>query len=42
MKNYKTGGTPLTVIVDKQGIVRFNNLHAEVNEIIEFMDALKK
>ena len=42
MKNYKTGGTPWTVIIDKNSIVRFNNFHAEVDEIIEFMDALKQ
>ncbi len=42
MKNYKTGGTPWTVIIDKQGVVRFNHFHAEVDDIIEFMDALKQ
>lgn len=42
MANYRSGGTPWTVIIDKNGIVRFNNFHAEVDKIIEFIDALKK
>ena len=42
MKNYKSGGTPWTVIIDKNGMVRFNDFHADVNQIIEFMDKLKK
>ena len=42
MNNYKSGGTPWTVIIDKNGIVRFNDFHADVNEIIDYMDVLKK
>ena len=42
MRNYKSGGTPWTVIVDKNGMVRFNDFHADVNDIIEYMDVLKK
>ena len=42
MINYKTGGTPWTIIIDKQGVVRFNNFHAKVKDIIEFIDFLKK
>jgi len=42
MNNYKSGGTPWTVIIDKNGIVRFNDFHADVNEIIKYMDFLKK
>jgi len=41
MKNYKSGGTPWTVIIDKNGIVRFNDFHADVSEIIKYMDHLK-
>lgn len=42
MKNYRSGGTPWTVIIDKNGMVRFNDFHADVNEIIDYMDVLKK
>ena len=42
MLNYRTGGTPWTVIIDKNGIVRYNNFHAEVDDIIKFMDKLKQ
>ena len=42
MANYRSGGTPWTVIIDKKGIVRFNDFHADVNEIIKYMDVLKK
>ena len=41
MQNYKSGGTPWTVIIDKNGMVRFNDFHADVNEIITYMDFLK-
>jgi thiol-disulfide isomerase/thioredoxin len=41
MQNYRSGGTPWTVIIDKNGRVRFNDFHADVNEIIKYMDILK-
>jgi len=41
MNDYKSGGTPWTVIVDKKGIVRFNDFHADVGEIIKYIDFLK-
>ncbi|NQY24601.1 MAG: hypothetical protein HRT41_11275 [Campylobacteraceae bacterium] len=42
MLRYKSGGTPWTVIIDKTGIVRFNDFHAKVENIIQYMDMLKK
>jgi peroxiredoxin len=42
MLNYKSGGTPWTVIIDKKGIVRFNNFHLTVDELKMMIDVLKK
>jgi len=42
MINYKTGGTPWTIIIDKKGIVRFNNFHLTVNELKMMIDNLKE
>jgi len=42
MSSYRSGGTPWTVIIDKRGVVRFNNFHANVEDIINYMDMLKK
>jgi thiol-disulfide isomerase/thioredoxin len=42
MNNYQSGGTPWTVIIDKNGTVRFNDFHANVDDIIKYMDVLKK
>lgn len=42
MSRYKSGGTPWTVIIDKTGVVRFNDFHAKVENIIQYMDMLKK
>ena len=32
MTSYRTGGTPWTVIIDKKGIVRYNDFHAQVEQ----------
>lgn len=42
MKNYKSGGTPWIVVIDKNSIVRFNDFHANADELIEFLDVLIK
>ncbi len=42
MRNYRTGGTPWVVIIDKKGIVRFNNFNIDANAAIEGMETLKK
>jgi hypothetical protein len=30
MRDYRTGGTPWTVIIDKQGVIRFNDFTRDV------------
>ena len=40
MQRYRTGGTPWTILVDKQGIVRFNNFHVQTKEMIPIIDDL--
>jgi thiol-disulfide isomerase/thioredoxin len=42
MINYNTGGTPWTIIVDKNGIVRFSNFHLTSREAVTIIDKLKK
>ncbi|OPX27726.1 MAG: hypothetical protein B1H07_00760 [Campylobacteraceae bacterium 4484_166] len=42
MSNYQTGGTPWTIIVDKQGIIRFSNFHLSVGEAVSLINRLKK
>lgn len=41
MINYKTGGTPWTVIIDKKGIVRFNGFHLPIEDLVLLIDDLK-
>ncbi len=33
MQRYRTGGTPWTVLVDRQGRVGFNDFHADAEEM---------
>jgi len=40
MKNYRSGGTPWTVVIDKNSIVRFNDFHADPDKLIEYLDVL--
>lgn len=42
MRNYRTGGTPWVVIIDKKGIVRFNDFHVSPDKAIPFMEQLKR
>ncbi len=42
MKNYKTGGTPWVIIIDKKGIVRFNAFGADTEYLVALIDMLKK
>lgn len=42
MQNYKSGGTPWTVVIDKNSIVRFNDFHADSDKLIEYLDMLIK
>jgi len=38
MKNYRTGGTPWVVIIDKQGVVRYNDFHIQVPQAINLIN----
>ena len=42
MKSYRTGGTPWTIIIDREGIVRFNDFHIDPKEAVALIDKLKK
>ena len=41
MRDYRNGGTPWTIIIDKQGVVRFNGFRIEADEAIHVLAALK-
>ncbi|MCH7870168.1 MAG: TlpA family protein disulfide reductase [Planctomycetes bacterium] len=40
MRAYRTGGTPWTVIIDRNGVVRFNDFHAKEPQASELIDRL--
>lgn len=40
MKQYRSGGTPWTVIIDTAGTVAFNAFHIEASEAIELINRL--
>ncbi|MBI4661500.1 MAG: hypothetical protein HY735_21980 [Verrucomicrobia bacterium] len=42
MARYRTGGTPWVVIVDRNGVVRFNDFHLEAREATKLIEQLKK
>ena len=42
MVNYRTGGTPWTVIIDRNGIVRYNDFHIHPQQAIKLIKNLKK
>ena len=37
MKDYRTGGTPWTVIIDPNGVVAFNDFHVNIDKFTEFI-----
>lgn len=41
MRAYKTGGTPWTVIIDKEGVVRFNDFHITPEQGEQVITALR-
>lgn len=41
MQNYRSGGTPWVVIIDKQGVVRFNDFHIARDAAEQLIDRLK-
>jgi len=42
MQRYRTGGTPWVIIIDRSGIVRFNNFHIEPAQAVNLIEELKK
>ncbi len=42
MKNYRTGGTPWTVVIDKRGVVRYNDFHIDPKYAVFLIDYLKR
>ena len=42
MRAYRTGGTPWTVIIDKNGTVRYNGFHIRPEQAINLIGDLKK
>ena len=40
MQRYRTGGTPWTIIVDREGIVRYNDFHIAPDDAISMIDRL--
>ncbi|MDG2422431.1 MAG: redoxin family protein [Phycisphaerales bacterium] len=40
MRSYRTGGTPWTIIIDRNGIVRYNDFHISPAQGKEVIDAL--
>ncbi len=41
MRNYRTGGTPWFIFIDKQGKVIFNDFHLKTDKAIEFLKSIK-
>lgn len=42
MRRYRTGGTPWTIIIDREGVVRFNDFHIEAEAAGRLIDRLKQ
>lgn len=40
MKQYRSGGTPWSVIIDPKGVVAYNNFHIEPPQAIALIDQL--
>ncbi len=41
MRDYRTGGTPWVIIIDRKGVVRFNDFHVDPRQAVKIIDALK-
>lgn len=41
MQKYRSGGTPWVVIIDKQGVVRYNDFHISVEDATKLINSLK-
>ena len=42
MARYRTGGTPWTVIIDRKGVVRYNDFHANADTATQWVSTLLK
>ena len=42
MANYRTGGTPWTIVIDRNGVVRYNDFHITPDRGQELIDKLRK
>lgn len=42
MSGFKTRGTPWTIIIGKDGIVKYNSFHIKPETAIKLIDTLKK
>ena len=42
MHRYRTGGTPWTIIIDRKGIVRYNDFHIKPQDGVKLIDTLLK
>ncbi len=40
MRNYRSGGTPWTVIINQNGIVVYNHFHIEVNQAVTLIQRM--
>ena len=40
MRDYRTGGTPWTVIIDQNGVVKYNDFHIKVAQATDLIDKL--
>ena len=41
-RDYKAGGTPWAIVIDKEGVVRANDFHIEPEKAAELIDSLRK
>ncbi len=42
MRDYKTRGTPWTIIIDPDGIIRYSNFHIQPAEAIKLIDGIRQ
>jgi thiol-disulfide isomerase/thioredoxin len=41
MKRYRTGGTPWTIVIDGTSVVRYNDFHADANQMTNLINQLR-
>ena len=42
MREFRSGGTPWVVIIDKEGVVRFNDFHVDAKQAEKYINILRK